>query len=129
MTRQSTNYKRIILVTRKEKKISFKFGRIVIAVTCSSKTCSETNRKSNRSFPPKRNARPSNFGQRVVWLAMITIWLILAAPLIINMIERVHAWYAGTLFAVYLGINLTTDQIIVIADKIFDVVIAIGNKE
>lgn len=60
---------------------------------------------------------------------MITIWLILAAPLIINMIERVHAWYAGTLFAVYLGINLTTDQIIVIADKIFDVVIAIGNKE
>lgn len=81
-----------------------------------------------RLKPPKKTAKRSNFGRRALRFAMITILLILAGPIVINLVSRLQDWYTGTLIAVYLGITLTPDQMILIADKILDVVINIGNK-
>jgi hypothetical protein len=123
---QPTNNHDSELVTREEKKeISVRVGRLV---EIKSQTYYKQTSRKGGFTPPKKPAKRSDFGQRALGLATITIWLILVGPILINLVDRLRDWYPGTLVAVYLGITLTPDQIILIADKILDVVINFGNK-
>jgi hypothetical protein len=110
-------------ITLETKKVSTENSSRVVAgikkISCEQTRITD---ESERFFDRLQKQEPR-------WITLLGIWkflfpligfLILFGPVILNGVDKFQSWYLSTPLAQYVGLNLSTDQINLIAEKVLD---------